>query len=770
MLQLKNISKTYRVGDIETQALKKINVSFREKEFVAILGTSGSGKTTCLNIIGGLDRYDEGDLIINGKHTKDFQEKDWDAYRNNSIGFVFQSYHLIPHISIVANVEMGMTLSGVAAKQKHERAIEVLTKVGLKDHLHKKPNQLSGGQMQRVAIARALANNPDILLCDEPTGALDSTTSTQIMDLIQEVAKERLVIMVTHNPELAHQYASRIIQFKDGEIISDSKPYTIEKSNSSFSLTKTYMRFFTALKLSFHNIMSKKGRTLLTSFASSIGIIGIALILSLSNGFQIQIDQFQKETLAEFPLTISQTAMNIDREALLNHQQEKQQEKAVSPTQEVTLYDSSASSFRHKNILTDAYIDYIQNIDPAICQSIAYTRLLNINVLRKTEQGVLPVSFASSTKSSKQGLTSYPKQLQEGQMSYLEKHYDLLEGEFPSEITDLMLVVDEKNRLDYTVMKSLGFDVSDGNTLAYKDIVGTQFVWVPNDLYYHKTSLGMYMPKGNYEQMYHSAETKTLKIKGIIRQKEGEKIPTLASGIVYSDDLAQSIINNHMSSEIVKAQQNADYNVLNLEKIDEKDKEMLLSYLGGSHIPQAMMLYPQNFEAKDAVLRYLDAYNEGKQESDKIYYTDLANNISEMSGGIMSGITLVLIAFSSISLLVSLLMISIITYTSVLERTKEIGILRALGARRKDIARVFDAETCILGLFSGTLGIIIAWILTYPINSVIYQMTELENVAQLHISHAIILIVISTLLTMLGGHIPAKIASKKDTVEALRSS
>ncbi len=774
MLKLKNISKTYHVGDIETKALKNISVSFRKKEFVAILGSSGSGKTTCLNIIGGLDRYDEGNLIINGKQTKDFKERDWDAYRNNAIGFVFQGYHLIPHVSIVANVEMGMTLSGVAAKQKHARAIEVLTQVGLKDHLHKKPNQLSGGQMQRVAIARALANNPDILLCDEPTGALDSVTSVQIMDLIQEVSQERLVIMVTHNPELAQQYANRIIQFKDGEVLSDSHPYEKTENIGSFYLKKTHMRFFTALKLSFHNIMTKKGRTLLTGFASSIGIIGIALILSLSSGFQVQIDKYQKEALSEFPITISQTAMNMDKEAILRHQREKidkiKGKQEFSSSQEITAYDASASSFIHKNKISDEYLTYLQNIDPAICQSIAYTRLLNMNVLRKTQKGVVPVSVTLRSKSSNQGFPSYPKQLQEGETSYLERHYDLLAGAYPEEVTDLMLVVDDKNRLDHTIMKGLGFDVEQNAKIEFDEMIGLELKLLPNDIYYQKTPFGTYMPNNNYEHMYEADGAKTLRIKGIIRQKEGEKIATLSHGIVYSDDLAQSVITDNINSEIVRAQQNVDYNILNFEKIDEKEKESLLEYLGGSTIPQTVMLYPKNFVAKDEVLRYLDAYNVGREEADKIHYSDLASNISEVSGGIMSGITLVLIAFSAISLLVSLLMISIITYTSVLERTKEIGILRALGARKIDIARVFDAETCILGVFSGVLGITIAWLCTYPINYIIYAMTELENVAQLQLTHAIVLIVMSTLLTMLGGHIPAKMASKKDTVESLRSA
>ena len=407
MLELKHIRKVYHVGDIETVALNDISVAFREKEFVAILGTSGSGKTTCLNIIGGLDRYDSGDLVIKGKKTKDFKETDWDAYRNNSIGFVFQSYNLIMHLSIVENVELGMTLSGVSKEEKHKRALEVLEQVGLKNHVHKKPNQLSGGQMQRVAIARALANDPEILLCDEPTGALDTATSVQIMDLIKEVAKDRLVIMVTHNPELAEQYADRIIRFQDGNIISDSHPHQERPKEDQFKLKKTSMKFMTALGLSLNNLKTKKGRTFLTAFASSIGIIGIAVILSLSTGFQAQINNYQSDAMAEFPIIITQSTSEVDMESMRQHAEAAEETKYVD-TDEVTLYDPMENIIIHKNDFSNGFIDYIEAVDPDICSSIGYTRLANMNLVMKKEDSYVPVTFGSlmSSASSMSAMTS----------------------------------------------------------------------------------------------------------------------------------------------------------------------------------------------------------------------------------------------------------------------------------------------------------------------------------------------------------------------------
>ena len=790
MLELIDIKKTYHVGGVETKALNGINVAFREREFVAILGASGSGKTTCLNIVGGLDRYDSGEMTIKGKKTKDFSDKDWDAYRNNSVGFVFQTYNLITHLSIVANVELSLTLSGVSASEKRKRALDVLERVGLKAHLHKKPNQLSGGQMQRVAIARALVNDPEILLCDEPTGALDTVTSVQILDLIKEIATDRLVIMVTHNPELADKYADRIIKFQDGVIISDTHPHQERPKEDMFKLKKTSMSFFTALNLSFNNLKTKKGRTFLTSFASSIGIIGIAVILSLSTGLQMQIDQFQSDAMAEFPIIITQMAMNMDEDSMREAREAMNEEPRIRyeeypDTQEIFPYDPSARMIMHTNVFTEEYIDYINNIDPDICSSIGYTRIVSMNLLRKIDGEAVPVSISSgvagmtggggmmsgSPMSSMRnaGLSSYPIQLSKDKISYLEKNYELIAGEYPQSEYELILVADTRNRIDVSTLGNLGFETDEVSSIKSEDILGTEFKLIDNNDFYVQTEFETYLPDYDYEKMYDSERSITLKIVGIVRQSPESNIGLLSPGLAYSDELSQVVIDNAMNSDIVIAQNEAEYNVMTRSEFTEEEKTMFLSLLGGNANPYAIMIYPNTFEGKDSVLEYLDNYNDSKEQKDRIFYTDLASSISSLTGNIMDGVTLVLIGFAAVSLVVSLIMIAIIIYTSVLERTKEIGILKALGARKKDISRVFDAETCILGVFSGVLGVVIAYLCTIPINAVVYNMTELNNVSHLKLSYAILLVMLSTALTMLGGHIPARIASKKDAVEALRS-
>lgn len=786
MLRLKNITKSYTTGEFTQIALNDVSINFRKNEFVAILGPSGSGKTTLLNIIGGLDRYDSGDLIVNDKSTKNFKDAEWDAYRNNSIGFIFQSYNLIPHLNILDNVEMGMTLSGVPASIKHKKALEALERVGLKEHIHKKPNQLSGGQMQRVAIARALANDPDIILADEPTGALDTVTSQQIMDLIKEISHDKLVIMVTHNPSLAEEYADRIVKVKDGKIIDDTNPYTDISEKTEYSLKSTSMNFLTALKLSGKNILTKKFRTTLTAFAASIGIIGIALILSLSSGFQNKIDEFQKDALSEFPIIISQTATQIDRETMENMRGKMRnnlKEPDKFPEEEkIYPYDPEELSIVHNNIFTDEYLDYVNNIDSQICKRIGYVRMVGMNLIRKTEEKTIPVKLESAfamgssqaqqgniTSTSGLGLPTYPETLDESNMSYLEENYDLLAGTYPLDETDLVLVIDKKNRVNINVLENLGFDVKNVDSINFDEIVGTEIKLIPNDDYYTKTNFGNFIPRNDYDTMYNSEDAITLRISGIIRLKKGVEIDLLGNGIVYSDKLLQRIIDTEENSEIVKAQKDSNVNVITMEEIDEATKDNLLAYLGGTSKPYMIFLYPANFNAKEEVIKYLDNYNSGKDKEDMIVYTDLASTITDMTGSIMDAITLVLIAFSSISLIVSLIMIGIITYISVLERTKEIGVLRALGARKKDITRVFNAETFIIGAFSGFLGIGIAYLLTYPVNRVIENLTDLENVAQLNPVHAIMLVVISVILTLIGGFIPARMAAKKDPVEALRS-
>ncbi|MDR0501288.1 MAG: ABC transporter ATP-binding protein/permease [Coriobacteriales bacterium] len=796
MLELKNIKKTYTIGDIQTRALDDVSIMFREKEMVAILGASGSGKTTFLNIVGGLDRYDSGEMLIKGKRTEDFKEKDWDAYRNNSIGFVFQNYNLISHLSIVANVELSMTLSGVSTSEKRKRAIKVLEDVGLKDHLHKRPNQLSGGQMQRVAIARALVNNPEILLCDEPTGALDSVTSVQIMDLIKDISQDRLVIMVTHNPEIAKEYAERIIQFADGKVVSDSNPYTEQLEHEHFSLKKTSMSFLTAINLSFNNIRTKKGRTLLTALASSIGIIGIAIILSLSNGFQGQVDSFQEDAMTGFPIIVSRTTMELNEDTMQEQQSMMSAQLGGSDiqyadTDYVTAYDPEKNSITHTNKFTDEYLSYLNDINPEICQNIGYTRIVAMNLLRETNGDVKPVSvsagismggdssaggsgagmesmMSSMGSMTDAGITSYPSS-KSGYEGYLESNYDLLAGNYPNNETEMVLIVDNENKLNVSTLKSLGYDVKDGSNLAFEKIVGTKFKLISNDDYYVQTEFDTFLPGSDYKKMYDASKSVTLTITGILRQNPDAGIGILSTGLVYSDDLSQLVVDRAKDSKIVKAQQNSKTNVMTMEEMSQETKDAFISYLGGSAVPMIIMIYPTNFEAKDTVLEYLDAYNSDKAEADKVIYTDMAGTISGLTGGIMSAITIVLIAFSAISLVVSLIMVSIITYTSVLERTKEIGILKSLGARRKDITRVFNAETFLIGLFSGCIGILIAWLATFPINNIIMDMTELANVAQMNPLYSVLLIVISTALAMLGGYIPALIASRKNAVDALRT-
>lgn len=782
MLELKDIKKYYNVGGTVTKALDGISVTFREKEFVAILGTSGSGKTTCLNIIGGLDNYDSGDLVINGKSTKNFKATDWDAYRNNTIGFVFQSYNLISHLGIIENVELGMTLSGISRTEKRKKAVQVLEQVGLKEHMHKKPNQLSGGQMQRVAIARALANDPDILLCDEPTGALDTATSVQIMELIKEVAKEKMVIMVTHNPELAHEYADRIVEFKDGHIIADSNPCEEGEVEKEFKLKKTSMSFFTALRLSFNNLRTKKGRTALTAFASSIGIIGIALVLSLSGGFQEQIDKFQADSLANFPLMITQQTMDMDKETM-RAQSMMYSEDASYPDEPVVYpFDSMENSFIHDNVFTEEYIDYVEQIDPAIVSSIGFTRTVGLNLVMEQDGTYKTVS---STDIS---FSSYPETNGEN-TSYIEENYDLLAGTPPESVNDVVLVISENNTVEKSILSALGFD-GEKEEIAFEDIIGTTLKSVKNNDYYVKTDLGIYSITNDLEAAYKKDDSTELKISGIIRKKEDVYLAVLPEGIAYSDQLAQEFIENAQESDVVKAQEEADYNILSGQTFSEDNgmasanamqsamtggtadsitKDTILASLGATGTPYMITIYPVDFDAKEEIVTYLNEWNEGKEEEDSIYYTDLASTMTDLTGGIMDAITLVLIGFAAISLIVSLIMIAIITYTSVLERTKEIGILKALGARKKDVTRVFDAETCILGIFSGCLGIFIAWLLTFPINNAIYNQTELEHVARLKPQYGIALVIISTILTMLGGHIPARMAAKKDAVEALRS-
>ncbi len=762
MLELKKISKSYKTGSFVQQALKEVSIQFRNNEFVAILGASGSGKTTLLNIIGGLDQYDSGDLIINNKSTKKFKAIDWDRYRNHCVGFIFQNYNLIPHISILDNVEMGMTLSGVNSKTRKKKAKEALKKVGLLEHIHKKPNQLSGGQMQRVAIARALVNNPDIILADEPTGALDTKTSIQIMDLIKDIAKDKLVIMVTHNPDLAKDYATRIIEFKDGTKISDSNPVTEkEKDTSILKIKKTAMNFRTALKLSFNNIKTKKGRTLLTAFASSIGIIGIALILSLSNGFKIEVDNFEKNTLSQAPVIISTQAMTMSEETV---SQIKKEDSPKYPKEEkVYALEDVMETFLHTNILSDEYIEYVKKLDTSLLSGVSYQQATNFNVITKTKDGYKLVADSSNW-------ILLPTNPNKNESGIIYDNYDILAGEINENEPGLILQVNSKNQIYQSTLEALGLS---GKEVSFEDILNQELKVVGNDDYYLQYG-SIFVPNQDLEKLYQNKNNITLKVQAIIRGKSDKEMITNGSGIGYTNALTELVISKNKDSKIVSYQEKSDYNILTNQPFDEKNgsmntKEIMLGYLGKDVKPNVIYLYPKDFESKKEITTYLDKYNEDKEEKDVVEYTDMAAMISTLSGNIMDAITVVLVAFSSISLIVSSIMIAIITYISVLERIKEIGILRALGARRKDIKRVFNAETFIIGLTSGILGILIAYLLTIPANQIIENLSGLAGVAKLNIYHAIILVIINIILTVIGGAIPSRMASKKDPVEALRT-
>lgn len=772
MLEIKHIKKSYKTGDFVQKALNDVSIQFRQNEFVAILGPSGSGKTTLLNVLGGLDHYDSGDLIINGKSTKNFKAADWDAYRNNSVGFIFQSYNLIGHISIQDNVEMALTLSNVKKKERRKRAREALKSVGLLEHAHKRPNQLSGGQMQRVAIARSLVNNPDIILADEPTGALDSNTSKQIMDLIQKIASDKLVIMVTHNQDLAYQYATRVIEVKDGKVVSDSNPLTKEEQEEEqYKLKKTKMSFMEALYLSFNNIMTKKGRTLITAFASSIGIIGIALILSLSNGFDLQIDKFERGILSAMPIMISKQSMDLDEESLVQLTGEEQEKYPDKQT--VIPKDNALESLIHQNKINDDYIDYIENISSDLVYGVSYTKMTSLNVLTEHDGEVSVVDTQDIS------FSALPKSLDENTPNAaMEAYYDILAGTLPQKKEDIVLIVDASNRVNTEILQLLGFDTMD--EIPFDEIIGKTIKVALNDDFYVK--MGDYFVRNpDLQSVYDNSITLT--VSGILRMKEDFPSYVASASLCYTNELLDEVIAANNESEIVKAQQASDVNVLTGMPFSDSTsnpsssssagmtitKDTVLGYLGADQTPYMIYLFPKDFESKDELLEYLDAYNDDKEDDDKVIYMDQAELISSMSSSIMSAVTIVLIAFSSISLIVSSIMIGIITYISVLERTKEIGILRALGARKKDISRVFNAETFIIGITSGLIGIGIALILTIPTNQIIYNLTELENVAILNPLHALILILVSMTLTMIGGFIPARIAAKKDPVEALRT-
>ena len=756
MLELKKIKKTYNAGGLKQNALNSVSIKFRKSEFVCILGPSGSGKTTLLNVLGGLDNYDDGDLIINGKSTKNFGCKDWDEYRNNVIGFIFQNYNLIGHISVLANVELSLKLSNVPKKERKKRALEVLEKVGLKNHIYKKPNELSGGQMQRVAIARSLVNDPEIILADEPTGALDTKTSKDIMDLIKKVSDGKLVIMVTHNETLAKEYATRIINLEDGKITGDTNPYDekeVEKKDYKFRKTK--MSFKEALLLSLNNILTKKGRTLLTAFASSIGIIGIALILALSNGFDKKVNEYEKGIMSAMPIIISKESMNMDEETISNL---KGENKTEYPSEEyVVSKKDDMDLMTRTNNLTKDYIDYIMKTPKEYAYGVTFYSAKSFNIINEDKELI---------DSSKVNLGSVPYSFDKTVPNQvLEAYYDVLKGRMPQSRDELVLIVNAYNEVDENVLKALGLDEKE--KISFDEILNSTLKIVPNDSLYKEYN-GLFIKNNNMNELYENSIN--LRVVGIIRA--GEQFPAFVqnSSLCYTSEFNYYYINLNENSKIVKEQRKRDYNILTGMTFDESmTKETFLSYLGADELPMMIYLYPKDFESKDDLLKYLDDYNTNLKEEDKIVYIDQAEMISNMSGSIMSAITIVLVAFSSISLVVSSIMIGIITYISVLERTKEIGVLRSLGARKKDITRVFNAETFIIGITSGLIGVALALLLTIPTNIIIYNLTDLKGVASLNPLHAVILIIISMTLTLIGGYIPAHIASKKDPVKALRT-
>lgn len=779
-LKLINIKKTYKIGDTKIEALKEINLSFRNNEFVSILGPSGCGKTTLLNIIGGLDKYDSGDLIINGISTQKYKDNNWDAYRNSQIGFVFQSYNLISHLTVLQNVEIALTLSGVSSKERKRRAKEVLDSVGLKNQINKKPNQLSGGQMQRVAIARALVNNPNIILADEPTGALDSKTSIQIMEILKEISKTKLIIMVTHNQDLAEEYSSRIVNLFDGNIVSDSDLVTEENNiqEKETKKKKTSMSWLTALSLSFRNLLTKKNRTIVTSIAGSIGIIGVALVLALSNGLTKYINKMQSESLSGFPISISTSSQNVDMTNRGAFNSENDNKYTKYPSDDIIYnYNSSTKTKTHKNIITEDYLEYISKITetlPNSINTISYNRGVNFNLLTKLNSNTILYDLknnALSNFASEMNISSsYFEELPDNN-DFILSLYDLIgeNSRLPQNKNEVVLVIDEYNRIDSKFFEKLGLSTT---TFKLTDFIGKEVLKViPNDNFYiEKNGIYTEISSDKYNEVYNSDSGIKLTITGILRLKENAASSYLSEGIAYTKELTDYVLENANNSKIALSQKKSNIDVLTgLPFINDTLKENRLSSLGVITIPTGINIYPTNFENKDQIKKYLDNYNNDKKEESQIIYSDMAETITNAIGTLINTVTYVLVGFAAISLIVSTIMIGIITYVSVIERTKEIGILRSVGARKKDITRMFNAETLIIGFASGSLGVIVSYLLTIPINSIINKLVKINNIAELSIMSAILLIIGSMILTLIAGFFPSRMAAKKDPVIALRT-
>ena len=854
MLELKKISKIYETEEFKQKALDSVSINFRKNEFASILGPSGSGKTTLLNIIGGLDQYTSGDLIINDTSTKEYKDRDWDSYRNHRVGFVFQSYNLIPHQTVLANVELALTISGISKTERRKRAKNALKRVGLQDHINKKPNQLSGGQMQRVAIARAIVNDPDILLADEPTGALDTKTSVQIMELIKEIAKDKLVIMVTHNPELAKEYSTRIIELKDGKVMSDSNPYDgkqeeIEETEVKKNKTKkTSMNLKTALSLSLNNLMTKKGRTILTAFAGSIGIIGIALILSLSSGISDYIARVQEEALTSYPLTIQESSIDItsaiaEKQEELMKGEKKQKKNRIYSNNTITDTLSLISSKASSNNL-EKFKDFLENGKSDIkdyTTAIGYGYNLNLQLFKSdTSNGVVQVNpntvlesigMTSSTGSTNFVMSDvFTEMFENKEMN--DKMYQVVSGRMPESYNEVVLLVDDNNRISDYVLYALGLKgqeeleefyekISNGEEVKteqvsfdYDEIIGLTYKVLLNTDYYEKEN-GIWVDKRDNEEYLKEklADSDEIKIVGIVKPSEEWSGATSSmGGVLYADDLEKKVIEKNNDSEIVKEQkENPEVNVITGLEFSEEEfsvenlsveqqrylqslsteeladviaryreqaestYESVLQDLGSVDLdkPSAINIYAKDFESKDEIKNIIENYNQRQEknnhEENVINYNDVVGMLMSSVTSIVDMISYVLIGFVSISLVVSSIMIGIITYISVLERTKEIGILRAIGASKKDVSRVFNAETLIIGLTAGVIGIVVTLILNIPINMIIESLAGVSGLSKLPVVGALILILISVVLTMIAGLIPSRLASKKDPVESLRT-
>ena len=854
MLQCKNIIKDYVSGDEIVHALKGVSLSFREHEFVSILGQSGCGKTTFLNIIGGLDHYTSGDLIINGKSTKDYSDKDWDTYRNHQVGFVFQSYNLIMHQSVLSNVELALTLTGVNKEERRKRAIEALNKVGLSDQIHKKPTQMSGGQMQRVAIARAIVNNPDIILADEPTGALDSATSVQIMEILKEISKDKLVIMVTHNPQLADEYSSRIIRLKDGSLVSDSDPFNEQEMNVDMSVLKRPgMSFKMACSLSLNNLMTKKARTFLTSFAGSIGIIGIALIMSLSHGMQSYIDQMENDTMASYPIEIQSSSSDMSTlmttmMGMKKESKEHNDSKIYSRPYVEDVLESLSSSKKNNLSAFKSYIERSKGKEfRKTAKAIEYDYNLNLQVYNEnTDSGLVQVSpnglldklgmsdmmsiqsqfMDSSAMTNDQVWLSLPES-----KKLRDDEYQLVEGKWPTNYNEVVLEVDENNEITDYALYSLGLldqdelvknyqkilngetdKISKTNLKSYSvdDILNLKFRLVLNSDLYQKVN-GLWINQSENESYMKDVVSKSpeINVVGIIKPSDSTVSQPTMGGVYYTKAMEEYVTSKTENAQIVKEQKtNPNINIFTqaefasgqkmsmsnltneqMMQLSSMSQEELMNYMNtyneninatyDSNLtklgvvdysnPTKISLYASSFDGKEKLSDLITSYNKKQTKSNVITYNDFIGTMLSSVTSVVNIISYVLIAFVSVSLIVSSIMIGIITYISVLERTKEIGILRSIGASKKDITRVFNAETFIIGLISGVLGILITLVLNVPISVVVENMTGVAHIAKLPVNGAVFLILIDLVLTILAGLIPSKIASKKDPVEALRS-